>query len=202
MFSAGIDLSSLAGQDQSPGQVRAFRSELVGVMNRIEETCKPFVCQIHGVCLGMAMELALACDLRVMEEGSRCGLVEARLGLIPDVGGSARLPAVVGLGHAKELIMTGRLVDAEEAYRIGFANRLAPPGQLDEVTAELVSELGASAPRAVGLAKRLLDQVARPHLGAALEAEITAQEQLLGTEDFAEGVRASLEKRRPEFTGR
>src|ERR671933_2898628 len=95
---------------------------------------KPTICQIHGACLGGAFELALAADMRVMAEDAVAGIMEVRVGLLPDVGGCSRLPAIVGLGNAKELIMTGKIVDGREAYRIGFANRVAPAEQLEEVT--------------------------------------------------------------------
>ena len=87
---------------------------------------KPTICQIHGAALGGAFELALACDFRTMAEDAVAGIMEVRVGLLPDVGGCSRLPAVVGLGNAKELIMTGKVIDGREAHRIGFANRIAP----------------------------------------------------------------------------
>ena len=112
---------------------------------------KPVVAQIHGACLGLGAELALACDLRVMADDVKFGLPETKLGLIPDVGGSSRLPAVVGLGIAKELLMTGRTIGAAECHRIGAANRIAPAAELEEVTQELVDELLAASPLAVGI---------------------------------------------------
>jgi enoyl-CoA hydratase/carnithine racemase len=122
------------------------------------------------------MELALACDLRVLSEDAVMGLPETRLGLVPDVGGSSRLPQVVGLGRAKELVMTGRTVGAEEALRIGLANRVAAVERLEATTGELVDELLAASTHAVGLAKRLLDASARPALSTTLELEVIAQE--------------------------
>ena len=106
--------------------LRPFRRACLEAWNLAEEMTKPVVCQIHGACIGGAMELALACDLRVIAADALVGLPETRVGLIPDVGGSSRLPQVVGLGRAKELIMTGKLIGGEEAERIGLANRVAP----------------------------------------------------------------------------
>ena len=114
------------------------------------------------------MELALACDLRVMAADAIIGLPETRVGLIPDVGGSSRLPAIVGLGRAKELIMTSKLIDGTEAERIGLVNRVAPADELDAATEQLVDELLACAPTAVGLAKRVID--ARRQAGARRDA--------------------------------
>src|SRR4051795_3369359 len=167
-----------------------------------EQMPKPVVCQIHGACIGGALELALACDLRVIAADALVGMPETRVGLIPDVGGSSRLPQVVGLGRAKELVMTGKLIGGEEAERIGLANRVAPAEQLEAVTQELVDELLACAPVAVGLAKRVMDASARPALSTTLELEVAMQELCARTEDFAEGAKAFQEKRQPEFSGR
>jgi enoyl-CoA hydratase/carnithine racemase len=137
-----------------------------------------------------------------MAEDAVAGIMEVRVGLLPDVGGCSRLPAVVGLGRAKELIMTGKVIDGREAHRIGFANRIAPAESLDETTAALADELVACAPRAVGLAKRVMDAAAKPALAVTLEQEVAAQETLAASEDFAEGARAFFEKRDPHFAGR
>src|SRR3954467_11448442 len=184
MFSSGMDLGSLGDLADDPSGLRPFRAEVLRAWNWLEEMTKPTICQIHGACIGGAMELALACDIRVMAEDAVAGLLETRIGLLPDVGGCSRLPAVVGLGNAKELIMTGKVIDGHEAHRIGFANRLATSEDLDAVTGGLADELLACAPMAVGLAKRILDSAAKPALGATLEQEVTAQQLLASTEDF------------------
>jgi enoyl-CoA hydratase/carnithine racemase len=199
MFSAGMDLGSLHALSQNPELIHETREPILRAWNLLEEMPKATIAQIHGGAIGGAMELALACDLRVMAEDAVTGLVEARIGLIPDVGGSTRLPAVVGLGHAKELIMTGRLIDGREAHRIGFANRVAPADELEEATQQLVDELLACAPQAVAHAKRVLDAAAKPGLESSLEREGEAQARLAASDDFAEGARAFLDKRQPEF---
>src|SRR5436190_21360145 len=164
MFSAGMDVGDLAQLSDSPDNLREYRNPLVEMYNQLEEMLKPTIAKIHGAAIGGAMELSLACDLRTMAEDAVAGLVETRVGLIPDVGGCSRLPSVVGLGRAKELIMTGRFIDGREAHAIGFANRISPADKLADVTGQLCDELLAAAPKAVALAKSVLDSVAKPHL--------------------------------------
>jgi enoyl-CoA hydratase/carnithine racemase len=202
MFSSGMDFSGLVGLSEAPENLRAFRRPILEAWNLCEEMAKPTICQIHGGCIGGALELALACDLRVAAEDALMGLPETRVGLIPDVGGSSRLPAVVGLGRAKELIMTSKLVNGTEAERIGLVNRVAPAGELDAATGQLVDELMACAPLAVGMAKRVMDASAKPALGATLDYEGTVQQLCAESDDYAEGARALAEKREPEFSGR
>ena len=202
MFSSGMDFKDLAGVAADPSNLRAFRRPIIDAWNLAEEMPKPVICQIHGGCIGGAMELALACDMRVMAAEAVIGMPETRVGLIPDVGGSSRLPAIVGLGRAKELIMASKLIDGTEAERIGLVNRVAPADELDAATDQLVGELLACAPLAVGYVKRVLDSVAKPTLAASLEHEVLLQEMCARTEDFTEGTRAFAEKRPPQFSGR
>jgi enoyl-CoA hydratase/carnithine racemase len=202
MFSSGMDLNDLRELSKNPGDLRSFRDPILRWWNLLEEMPKPTICQIHGAALGGAFELALAADLRVMAEEAVAGIMEVRVGLLPDVGGCSRLPAIVGLGNAKELIMTGRLINGPEAHRIGFANRVAPAEKLDACTEGLVNELLAGAPRAVGLAKGVMDAAAKPAMVATLEQEVEAQTELAASEDFAEGTAAFFEKRPAKFAGR
>ena len=176
VFSAGVDLGELASSAGTPAMLRPFREVFLDCANLCEEMAKPVVCQIHRTCVGDALEVALGCDLRVASSDAQLGLPEVRFGIIPDVGGSTRLPAVVGLGRAKELIMTARLIDAAEAERIGLVNRVVAPEELEQATQALVDELLANSHIAVGRSKRVMDASARPALAQTLEMEIAVQE--------------------------
>jgi len=202
MFSSGMDLGVLEALAAAPEGLRGFRRDCLDAWNLAEAMPKPVVCAIQGACLGGALELALACDLRVVAADAVLGLPETQIGLIPDVGGASRLPQVVGLGRAKELILTGRLITGEEAERIGLANRAVPATELDAAVEELTGALVRAAPVAVGLAKRVMDASARPALAATLELEVVAQERCAATLDFTEGAAAMRAKRPPVFEGR
>jgi enoyl-CoA hydratase/carnithine racemase len=176
VFSAGVDLGELMSFASEPDVLRPFRNVFLDCANLCEAMPKPVVCQVHGACFGGALEVALGCDLRIASEDSQLGLPEVKFGIIPDVGGSSRLPAVVGLGRAKELIMTARTIDAIEAQRIGLVNRVVPAGELDATTQVLVDELLANSPVAVGRAKAVMDASARPALAQTLAMEVSVQE--------------------------
>jgi enoyl-CoA hydratase/carnithine racemase len=176
VFSAGVDLGELAASAGQSGMLRPFRQVFLDCANLCEEMAKPVICQIHRTCVGGALEVALGCDLRIASSDAQLGLPEVKFGIIPDVGGSTRLPAVVGLGRAKELIMTARTIDAEEAERIGLLNRVVAPEELEHATQVLVDELLANSHVAVGRAKRVIDASARPALAQTLEMEIAVQE--------------------------
>ncbi len=202
MFSSGVDLLELRDFSGRPEMLRPFRTAWLQVVNALEELAKPVVCAIQGGCIGGALETALAADLRVMAEDAVIGLPETRIGLIPDVGGSSRLSQLVGLGKAKELILTGKLIGAEEALACGLVQRSAPAAELETAVTALVDELLVCAPIAIGLAKRVIDASARPALSTTLELELALQETCARTDDFREGAAAFAERRQPEFTGR
>ncbi len=202
MFSSGVDFASFAPLVEDPTRLREFRRPMIESWNLLEEMTKPTIAQIHGACIGGAMELALACDMRTIADDAMIGLPETRIGLIPDVGGCSRLPAMIGIGRAKEMVMASKLITGTEAERIGLANRVAPADQLDALTNQLVAELLACAPIAVGLSKRVMDAAAKPALASTLEQEVTVQQICAASDDFAEGAAALTEKRDPNFSGR
>jgi enoyl-CoA hydratase/carnithine racemase len=199
VFSAGVDLGELMSFAGDPSVLRPFRGVFLDCANLCEEMLKPVVCQIHGACLGGALEVALGCDLRVAAAGSQLGLPEVKLGIIPDVGGSSRLPAVVGLGRAKELIMTARTIDATEAERIGLVNRVVALDELEQATQALVDELLACSHIAVGRAKRVMDASARPTLAQTLELEVSVQEYCVAA--LRESARAAEEEAAEALAG-
>jgi len=191
VFSAGVDLGELMSFAGEPDVLRPFRGVFLDCANLCEQMPKPVICQIHHTCVGGALEVALGCDLRIASDDSQLGLPEVKFGIIPDVGGSSRLPAVVGLGRAKELIMTGALIDATEAHRIGLVNRVVPAEDLEAATQALVDELLANSHVAVGRAKRVIDASARPALAQTLEMEVSVQEYCVAA--MREATRAAGE---------
>ena len=204
-FSAGIDVSTLLGLAESHGphwqqRMRAITDEFQGVLNRLERLELPTIALLHGHCLGLALELALACDLRLAAEGTALGLPETLLGIIPDVGGTTRLTRLVGPARAKELIFTGRRIDAAQAERWGIVNGVVARDELVAEGDALAAEIAAAAPLAVGMAKRVIDGLADIDRGLLLEG--WAQSQLFSTQDFLEGAQAFMTRRKAEWKGR
>ncbi len=204
-FSAGIDVSTLLGLAESHGphwqqRMRAITDEFQGVLTRLERLELPTIALLHGHCLGLALELALACDLRLAAEGTQLGLPETLLGIIPDVGGTTRLTRLVGPARAKELIFTGRRIDAAQAERWGIVNGVVARDELAGAGDALAAEIAAAAPLAVGMAKRVIDGLADIDRGLLLEG--WAQSQLFSTQDFLEGAQAFMTRRKAEWKGR
>ncbi|HWP66811.1 MAG TPA: enoyl-CoA hydratase/isomerase family protein [Candidatus Limnocylindria bacterium] len=204
VFSAGVDLGMLRA-DVGDGTPAAFRERVRGMqaaLGRIETLEKPVIAAMHRYAAGLALELALACDLRVASEDCELGLPEVRLGLVPDVGGTTRLVRTVGYARAKELLLTGRMISAAQAHAVGLVHEVVPPGTHLDAGRRLAAEIAANAPLAVGVAKRLVDLGANADAHTFLELELWAQSLLKHTEDAREGARAALERRPPRFTGK
>src|SRR5262245_17871726 len=204
LFSAGVDVGMLR-DDVGGGSAAAFRERVRGMqaaLARIETLEKPVIAAMHRYAAGLALELALACDLRIASEDCEMGLPEVRLGLVPDVGGTTRLVRTVGYARAKELLLTGRMIPAAQAHALGLVHEVVPAGTHLDAARRLALEIAANAPLAVGVAKRLVDLGANADAHTFLELELWAQSLLKHTEDAHEGARAALERRRPTFSGR
>jgi enoyl-CoA hydratase/carnithine racemase len=204
-FSAGIDLNAFLKLSTAYGpdwqrHMREITEEFQALLNSLAQVELPTIAVMHGFALGLGLELALACDLRIAAAGTQMGLPETRLGIVPDVGGSTRLAQVVGLARAKELIFTGRQIDAAQAESWGLVNRVAPVDLLEAEVNGLVEEIVQCAPLAVGMSKRLLNGMYDTPRGLALEG--WAQSQLIATQDFGEGVQAMLQRRPAQFKGK
>ncbi|HZP43298.1 MAG TPA: enoyl-CoA hydratase/isomerase family protein [Candidatus Binatia bacterium] len=202
VFSAGVDFGMLAGDVASDEPFRSRIGAMQAALSRLEAVEKPVIGALHRYVPGLGLELALACDLRVATADCELGLPEVKLGLVPDVGGTARLVRTVGYARAKELVMTGRMIGAAEAHAIGLVHEVVPPGEHLAAATRLAEGIAANAPLAVGLAKRLVDLGSNVDTHTFLQMELLAQSVLLRTEDAAEGARAALERRPPRFTGR
>jgi 2-oxoglutaroyl-CoA hydrolase len=167
-----------------------------------ERCAKPVIAALQGYVLGVGLELALACDFRLAAEGTQLGFPEVTIGMIPGSGGTQRLARLIGLGRAKDLIMRGRRVDAEEALALGLVTEVVPAGELDKAVNRLIDELAPHSPLALAMAKRVLNHAYSGPLPLGLELEGLAYGLLQQTHDFREGVEAFGEKRKPEFEGR
>jgi len=205
LFSSGIDLTAFLLMSQKYGpnwqqKMRRITADFQAVLNRLELLEVPTIALLHGHCLGLALEVALACDMRIAAQDTVLALPETKLGLIPDVGGTTRLTRLVGPARAKELIFTGRPFDAADAERWGIVNHVVPAERLMAKAEEVAAEIEAAAPLAVGLAKRVIDGAFDLERGLALEG--WAQSQLVTSQDFSEAVQAFVSQRRPEFKGR
>jgi len=166
-----------------------------------ERCTKPVIAALHGYCFGVGLELALACDFRLAADDVQLGFPEVTIGMIPGSGGTQRLARLVGLGRAKDLVMRGRRVAAEEALALGLVTEVVPAAELDDAVVRLVDELSRHSPLALAMAKRVLNQTYEGPLSQGLELEGLAYGLLQQTYDFREGVEAFVEKRKPEFRG-
>ena len=162
---------------------------------------KPVIAMINGFCLGGGCELALSCDIRVASESARFGQPEINLGIIPGGGGTQRLTRLVGEGKAMELILTGDMIDAHHAFNLGLVNMVVPAADLEAKTMELANRIAEKSPVALRMAKEAVKTAARANLDEGLRREIDLFALCFSSADKDEGVRAFLEKRKPDFKG-
>src|SRR5438128_5997230 len=199
-FVAGADISDLEKHGAVSAKDVAQRGQ--NIFRRFETSPKPTIAAVNGFALGAGCELAMSCHIRIASDAAKFGQPESKLGILPGYGGSQRLPRLVGKGRAMQLLMTGEMIDAAEAYRIGLVNRVVPAAQLMSEAREMMKTILANGPLAVALCIEAIDRGLEMSLDEGLILEANHFGLLAATEDMREGMRAFLEKRTPAFKGK
>lgn len=199
-FAAGADIQELI--ELIPVKAKELGCKWHDVFDLIENMGKPVIAAINGLAVGGGCELAMACDIRIASENSKFAQPELKLGVIPGGGGTQRLPRLVGKGIAKELILTGRMIGADEALRIGLVNRVVPALELMTICEEIADEIIKAAPLAVQYCLEAINKGLYMSLEEGLLLETNLSALICSTEDMREGTAAFIEKRRPKFVGR
>ena len=199
-FSAGADLKERRSMNED--EVRQAVARIRAVVEAVADLPMPTIAAVRGAALGGGLELALACDLRVMAADATVGLTETRLAIIPGAGGTQRLPRLVGAARAKDLIFTGRRISGREAGELGLAQYVAAADDVLAKALALAQMIADGGPIAVRQAKLAIDQGVEVALKEGLLIEQTAYESVIGTSDRMEGLTAFAEKRKPEYKGR
>ncbi|HEX5679325.1 MAG TPA: enoyl-CoA hydratase [Desulfobacterales bacterium] len=199
-FCSGADLKERAGLP--PEKVKEFIFTIRNLFTAIEQLGMPVIAAVNGVALGGGTELALACDIRIAAATATLGLTETRLAIIPGAGGTQRLPRLIGRGKAKELIFTGRRVEAAEALQIGLVNRVCPPEALVDECRRMAAMICETGPIAVEQAKHAINHGLETDLTTGLAIESAAYWMCIPTEDRLEGLAAFREKRKPVYKGK
>ncbi len=196
-FCSGADLANVSSyHSEAEGAALADGiRQAQGVFDRIEALPQPTIAAINGHAVGAGLQLALACDFRIAANGAKLGLSDVKIGIIPALGATTRLPRLIGIGKTKELILTGDLATAHKALEFGVVNHVVETDALDEAVRELADKLASRAPLAMSAAKRLLNT------GAPLEEVASTQSRLIKSADAIEGICAFFEKRPPNFRG-
>ncbi|GAB4448914.1 MAG: enoyl-CoA hydratase-related protein [Bacteroidia bacterium] len=198
-FVAGADIAEFANYSVEEGKQMSSQGHFK-IFNFLENYSKPTIAAIRGFALGGGLELALACHIRVATDNSKLGFPEVSLGVIPGYGGTQRLAHLVGKGKAFEMILTGEMIDAQDAYKWGLVNYVVSSDNLMPKCMELVKKISIKSPTAIAAAIRAINAGYNPQLNG-YEVEIEEFGKSFGTEDFKEGVTAFLEKRKPKFSG-
>ncbi len=199
-FCAGADLKERAEMDES--DVRKFIFTIRSLFSSLQELNKPVIAGVNGIALGGGTELALASDLRIAADNASMGLTETRLAIIPGAGGTQRLPRLIGVGKAKELIFTGRRVNAQEALEIGLVNKTCEQDQLMEECKKMAAMILETGPIAIEQAKYAINAGIETDIHTGLGIESNAYWLTIPTEDRLEGLKAFREKRKPEYKGK
>jgi len=198
-FMAGADIKEFPQALGQPGLAFATSMRLHKLMNVIEQCPKPVIAAMRGIVFGGGLELALACDMRICEEGTKMGLPEINLGIFPGAGGTQRLPRLIGSARAKEMMYTGVPVSAESAERMGLVNRVTPQGQSLTVSLELAQEIASKSAPALARIKQAVDRGGEQPLSQATLYEASLFDEVFQTADSREGIEAFIAKRTPRF---
>ena len=201
-FSAGADISEFEKNRSSSEAVGGYDDLLDRVLHAIQGSLKPSVAMISGYCLGGGVEIALACDLRYCSQSSQFGIPAARLGLAYNVEGHKRLLETVGHARAREIMFLGRRYNADEALAMGMVHRVLPDDQLERFTCEILQTLAENAPLSIANTKTILEEYAKSVGAPDHERMRAAIERCARSEDYKEGRRAFMEKRKPSFKGK
>jgi len=200
-FMSGMDITELA--TASPVEIEEFVSTLGQQLYQdLENMDIPLIAMINGYCLAGGGELAMACDIRIASEKAKFGFPEINVGIFPGGGATLRLPRLIGAGRAKELMYTGKMIDATEAERVGFVNRVVPHDKLEEAVNEIADAIVRKSPIIIKYLKKAITRGLYTDLAAGLAFEKTQWALCFATEDHNEGIDAFLNKRKPEFKGR
>ncbi|HEY7023536.1 MAG TPA: enoyl-CoA hydratase-related protein [Candidatus Limnocylindrales bacterium] len=198
-FSVGSNVKNFEAHRGTSGRAHFERESRIG--SRLAGLPMPAIAALEHDALGGGLELALCCDLRVASEAANFGMPEVRLAVTPGTGGTQRLPRIVGLGRAMELLVTGRVITAKEAHRIGLVNEVVPAGAAVARAKEIGAEIAERGPLAVREVKTLVNRAFDWRFDVGMLAEVEASERIFGTEDMREGARSFVEKRHPKFKG-
>ncbi|HDZ91039.1 MAG TPA: 3-hydroxybutyryl-CoA dehydratase [Deltaproteobacteria bacterium] len=199
-FAAGADIKTFMELKPDTAKRRLTRSHQIYKI--VEDFEWPVIAAIHGFCLGAGLELALCCDIRYAEESAKLGFPEVKLSVFPGNGGTRRALYHVPLGKLKELVYSGDMIDAGEAFRLGLVEKVTPPGRVMDAAMELASKIINRGPLGVAAAKKVLNRTRDLPLSDGLELESDFWANLTATEDMKEGARAFIEKRKPEYKGK
>jgi len=199
-FSSGADIKAMKGMNALKArELSQMGEKLCYALENLE---KPVIAALNGYALGGGLEVAMACDIRIASENARMGQTEINIGLIPGWGGTQRLTRLVGRTKAKELVLTGKMIDAKTAEQLGLLNMVVPADKFREIVRQFAAELASKAPVALKVAKALINKGADASLDAALALEREGIGVVGSTEDLQEGVSAFMEKRKPSFKGK
>lgn len=196
-FVAGADIKAMS--EMEAVEAKQFGKMGAGLFRKIELMSKPVIAAVNGFALGGGCELAMACDIRIASEKAKFGQPEVCLGITPGFSGTQRLPRIVGIGKAKEMIFSGNIIDAQEAYRIGLVDRVVEPDSLLDTAMELANKIASNSKIAVGYAKEAINSGLQADIDTAIGIELSLFGLCFSTQDQKEGMSAFLEKRNPKF---